>query len=64
MKNALARNVVAGMLATRTQYVRTGDVIACIDGGIFHGVSRPNESSSPTAGGGSGGAQPKGTNEK
>jgi hypothetical protein len=24
----------------------------------------PNESSSPTAGGGSGGAQPKGTNEK
>ena len=27
-------------------------------------LERPNESSSPTAGGGSGGAQPKGTNEK
>jgi hypothetical protein len=30
----------------------------------FHSVMWPNDPSSPAAGGGSGGAQPKGTNEK
>jgi hypothetical protein len=42
----------------------------CLDCGVqWEGIkwprpNPPNESSSPTAGGGSGGAQPKGTNEK